>query len=228
MKEFITKHESLIKGLIAFILFFSSTYIQLLFVILFNINLTKITTRQATILSCVSSIIITLLLLILYRKELIKEWKIFKNNLSENLDIGFKYWMIGLGIMVVSNLILSVILKGGQANNEENIQKMIDAVPYLVLISAGICAPITEEILFRKVFKDNIKNKILFVLTAGFIFGYLHVSSAESLIQFLYIIPYSSLGLCFAISYLKTDTVFTSMSMHMMHNLILMIVSILM
>lgn len=227
MKSYINKHKNLIKGFIALCLFFSADFIQLFLIDLFNINIKNIGIKSATIISCATSIVITILLIILYRKDLIKEWKIFKKDLSNNLDTGFKYWMIGLALMVVSNLIINYVFKAGQANNEEAVQKMISAVPYLVLISAGICAPITEEIVFRKVFKDNIKNKIIFVLTAGLLFGYLHVSSAESFTQFLYIIPYSSLGLCFAISYLKTDTVFTSISMHMMHNIILTIVSIL-
>ena len=226
MKSYINKHKNLIKGFIALSLFFSADFIEL-FLVDFNINIKNIGIKSATIISCATSIVITILLIVLYRKDLIKEWKIFKKDLSNNLDIGFKYWMIGLALMVVSNLIINYVFKAGQANNEEAVQKMISAVPYLVLISAGICAPITEEIVFRKVFKDNIKNKIIFVLTAGLLFGYLHVSSAESFTQFLYIIPYSSLGLCFAISYLKTDTVFTSISMHMMHNIILTIVSIL-
>ncbi len=227
MNELIKKHKNLIKGIIAFILFFSSTYIQLFLVTLFKIDLKKISTKQATIISCISSGIITLLLILLYKNDLKKEWKTFKDNLQENLDTGFKYWMIGLLLMVISNLIINFVFKAGQANNEEAVQKMISSVPYLVLLSAGIFAPITEEITFRKVFKDNIKNKIIFILVAGIFFGYLHVSSANSIQQFLYIIPYSSLGICFAISYSKTDTVFTSMSMHMLHNMILTIFSIL-
>lgn len=228
MKQIITKYKNLIKGIITFTLFFSNSYLQLLMVKILNIDLKNITTKEATIISCVASGIITVLILLLYRKELIKEWKKFKNNLSDNLDIGFKYWLMGLGLMMVSNIIISFVFQAGQANNEQAVQKMISSVPYLVLISAGILAPITEEITFRKVFRDNIKNNILFILISGIVFGYLHVSSAESLAQFLYIIPYSSLGICFAISYSKTNTVFTSISMHMMHNIILTLFSILM
>ena len=61
---------------------------------------------------------------------------------------------------------------------------------------------------------------------AGIVFGYLHVADASGLLQFLYIIPYSSLGVAFAVMYNKTNTVFTSISMHMFHNLALTILSI--
>ena len=153
--------------------------------------------------------------------------KIFKDNLSENIDVGIKYWLLGLVGMMVSNLILNVVLNAGQAENEELVQKMIDTMPYLLLISAGILAPITEELVFRKAFKDNIKNKIIFPIVAGLVFGYLHVAGASSLVQFLYIIPYSSLGIACAVTYNKTNTVFTSISMHMFHNIALTLLSIL-
>lgn len=227
MMKFKDKYKTLIKGIITFMIFFSNTLIQIFFVKIFNINLDKITDKEATIISCAASFIITILLIAFYKKDLKKEWKIFKENLSENLDIGFKYWILGLGIMITTNLIINFIFRAGQANNEEAVQRMIKAVPYLLLIFAGVFAPITEEITFRKVFKDIIKNKVIYVLISGLLFGYLHVSSAESLAQFLYIIPYSSLGICFAISYVKTDTVFTSISMHMLHNTLLTLLSIL-
>ena len=166
------------------------------------------------------------MLILLYKNDLKNEWKIFKKDLSNNIDTGFKWWLIGLIGMVIFNIIISFILNAGQAENEQIVQKMIDTLPYLFIISAGVFAPINEEIIFRKVFKDNIKNELIFVLVAGFIFGYLHVSGASSIEQFLYIIPYSSLGISFAIMYNKTNTVFTSISMHMFHNTLLTILSI--
>lgn len=130
--------------------------------------------------------------------------------------------------MMISNFVISFLLNASQATNEQMVQKMISAMPYLLIISAGIIAPINEEILFRKVFKDNIKNKIICILVSGILFGYMHVTSATTILQFLYIIPYSSLGISFAVMYSKTDSIFTSMSMHMFHNTILTILSIIM
>ena len=224
MKEKLKKHNYLFKAIFCFILFFSNGFFQN---ILVNIlNLKDITTKDAVILNCIGSGIVVLLIALLYRKDLIKEWKIFKRNLAENIDIGIKYWLIGLFGMMAANLLITLIFNAEQANNEQAVQTMIDTLPYLVLLSAGIFAPISEEITFRKTFKDNIKNKILYILVSGIIFGYMHVTSANSLEQALYIIPYSSLGITFAIMYSKTNTVFTSITMHMAHNLILTILSI--
>ena len=128
--------------------------------------------------------------------------------------------------MVMSNFIIAFILGGGQATNEQGVQKMIDVAPIIMLITAGIIGPINEELIFRKCFKNILKNKWFFILISGIVFGYLHVSGANSLNQFLYIIPYSSLGIAFATTYYKTNTVFSSIFVHMLHNTILTLISI--
>lgn len=216
--------SNLTKALLSFFLFFSSSYLQMLLVNLFQIK--KVTSRLGVIINALSSLIIAILLILLYRKDLMKEFKIYKKNLADNIDIGIKYWLFGILGMMISNIIIGFVLNGGQAANEQAVQKMIHTLPYLVIVSAGILAPMIEEIVFRKTFKDNIKNGIIYILVSGIFFGYLHVAGADSLVQLLYIIPYSSLGIAFAIMYQKTNTVFTSMSMHMFHNIMLTVISI--
>ena len=223
--NFLKKHSKLIKGIFSLILFFSSVYIQEFLVLLFGIK--KITYKIAVILNASSSIILLVILFLLYSSDLKKEWKTFKDKWDKNLDIGIKYWLIGLLGMMVSNIILTFIFNNNGAENEQAVQKMISALPIVMVISAGLIAPIVEEITFRKVFRDNIKNDLAFVLISGIFFGFLHVYQSEGIGQFLYIIPYSCLGISFATMYKKTNTVFTSTMMHMFHNTVLTILSIL-
>ena len=214
-----------IKGTILICMFLESGIIQILFKNLLHIK--KVTVRDATILNFLSSLVFGIFLIIIYRKDLKKEWKIFKSNLSDNLDIGIKYWLIGLFFMMSTNILINLIWKSGTATNEQAVQKMITSLPFVMLLSAGILAPLNEEILFRQCFRDTFKNNIVFALASGIFFGFLHVSTATTLSQFIYIIPYSCLGISFAIMYVKTKSVFTSMMMHMAHNSILTLLSIL-
>lgn len=214
-----------IKGTILICMFLESGIIQILFKNLLHIK--KVTVRDATILNFLSSLVFGIFLIIIYRKDLKKEWKIFKSKLSDNLDIGIKYWLIGLFFMMSTNILINLIWKSGTATNEQAVQKMITSLPFVMLLSAGILAPLNEEILFRKCFRDTFKNNIVFALASGIFFGFLHVSTATTLSQFIYIIPYSCLGISFAIMYVKTKSVFTSMMMHMAHNSILTLLSIL-
>ena len=129
--------------------------------------------------------------------------------------------------MMISNILITIIFQAGGASNEQQVQKMIQTAPLFMFVNAGFIAPINEELLFRKNFRNIFKNNLIFILISGIFFGYLHVTSATSIGQLAYIIPYSSLGISFAIMYCKTNTVFTSISMHMMHNTILTLFSIL-
>ena len=98
---------------------------------------------------------------------------------------------------------------------------------YVTAILAIFIAPLTEELMFRGFIKKFIKNNILFVIVSSLIFGGLHVISANSFQQFLYIIPYSILGLAFSLNYVKTKNIVSNIFLHSAWNSIAVIVMIL-
>ena len=227
MEKLINK-KYLLRGILVLLLFWFSSLIQYIPIYLFHLDVKTLTIKQAVLLSVFASVVITFILFFVYRKELKEEFRIYRKNLGENFDVGLKYWLVGFLIMMVSNAILVFVFKSGGANNQKVVQKMVDTLPLLMLIDAGFIAPFNEEIIFRKTIKDVIKNKWLFVACSFLLFGGAHVfSSAETILDYLYIIPYGALGAAFAFAYSKTDTVFTSMTLHMLHNTLLTIISIL-
>lgn len=227
IKNFIN-WKGLILGIIVFLLFYFSSYFQLIPIILLNWDIRSITESQNVMLSTFSNIVLLLILFLIFRKDIIKEWKKFKLNFLENIDTGIKYWLVGLAIMMGSNIIINIVMNLGQAANEQAVQQMISALPWLMFINAGIIAPCTEELIFRKSFRKAFPNKWLFVFISALVFGSLHVvTSMTSPIELLYIIPYGALGGAFAYMYQKTDTIFTSIAMHMFHNSALILLSIL-
>lgn len=227
MKKIINK-KYILKSIITFILFYYSSYLQLIPILILNLNLDKLSGTNKVLLSMYSNIILLIILILLYKNDLKNEFKKFKENLNKNIDTGFKYWLIGLMTMFISNIIINIIIGNGQAENEKIVQQMITYAPYIMVINAGITAPIIEEITFRKAFKNVFNNKWLFILSSSLIFGSLHViTKLTSPLDLLYIIPYSSLGISLAYMYYKTDTIYTSITMHIFHNTILTILSIL-
>lgn len=226
MKNVNFKTKYLIRGIAVFFLFFYSAYLQCIPVLLFN-DFHNISPVKSVLLSTFSSTIVLFILFFIYRKDLIREFKIFKENFIENIDIGFRYWMLGLFIMMISNVIITYFLKGGGANNEVAVQKMINALPWLMVINAGFIAPFNEEMVFRKTLKDIFNKPIVLCILSFLLFGGAHViGNAKTLTDYLYIIPYGSLGASFAYSYYKTNTIFTSMFMHIFHNTVLICLSI--
>lgn len=221
------KLRYIIQGLLIFTLFWCSAYFQLIPIKLFGLNNENISGNMQVLLSTFSSIILLFILFLFYRKDLKKEFTIFKENFVENIDVGFRYWLIGLFIMMTSNIIITVFFKTGGANNENLIQEMLKKLPLVMVINAGLIGPFNEEIVFRKTLKDIFENKWVFAFLSFLLFGGAHViGSSKSIVDFLYIIPYGALGAAFALSYFETDTIFTSLTMHALHNTILVILSI--
>jgi len=227
MNNLSDKTKYIIKGTIVFLIFELSVYLQYIPIKLFNINLKTMTTTTATFISSFSTIITTMILFFIYRKDLKKDFKIFIKNKDKYMDIGIRCWIIGLLIMFASNFILNYLLKAGGANNEKAVQVMIKSVPLLMLIDAGILSPFNEELVFRKTLKDIFKNKWIFIILSFLLFGGVHVlSSAKTTLDYFYIIPYGALGAAFAYAYYETDNIFTPISLHMIHNIILILISI--
>lgn len=215
-----------IRLLIVFFLFFFSSYLQYIPIMLFKIKNFDGTT--SVLLNSFSNIVLFIILVIMYRKDLVREWKIFKEKSWHNIDIGIKCWLVGLFGMMAFNIILNTIFKANGATNEQAVQKMITAFPWLMLVNGGIIGPFIEEVTFRKAFKDVFKTKWLFIIFSGVVFGLMHVvSSFTSFSNFLYFIPYSSLGIAFCYAYYKTDSIYTSAFLHIFHNTSLILFSIL-
>ena len=228
-KEKNTNYLIIIRSIIMFFVYWFSAYLQLIPIKLFKITSETVNKNPniSVLLSLFSTLIVFIIILIVYRKDLIKEFKLFKNNFITCIDTGFKYWFIGVLIMFACNIILAFGFKSGGANNENLVQSFIKTLPILMGIDICLIGPFVEEIIFRKTIKDVFKNKWIFVALSFLLFGGAHViSNAKTIIDWLYIIPYGALGASFAYSYHKTDTVFTSMSIHMIHNTILFLLSV--
>lgn len=218
------------KALLVIFIFYFSSLFKYIPIKLFKINQETISNNysSAILISVFSAFCVSLCIIVIYRRELVKEFKIFKNHLLKCIDTGLACWVIGLVIMVISNLVFSYFFKAGGAKNEAAVQDLISAAPIYMALNVCLIAPFNEEMVFRKALRDISINKYIFIFLSFLIFGGAHViSSATTLTDFLYIIPYGILGGMFAYAYTKTDTIFTTITFHMIHNTALFLISIL-
>ena len=164
----------------------------------------------------------------MYYDSLVEDLKKFKENKSELFDTSFKIWSVGLILMAVFNIIINHFSPNELANNEEAIRSYINVSPFIMFISTAIAAPLVEELVFRKSFRVMFKNNAAFVLISGIVFGALHVIfSIENAYDYLYLLPYCSLGLAFSYMYYKTDNIWCPITMHAIHNGIMTVLNIL-
>ena len=172
-----------------------------------------------------------IILFLLYKDKIIKDFKEYVKEFGKNFELSFKYYFIGVIIMMASNLIITLFFSGASANNEEAVRNLIDTAPLYMIFSVSLYAPFVEELIFRNSIKDcvlcydnNKFTKYLYIFISGFIFALLHIlGQSTSYLDYLYLIPYMSLGVTFAALYHRTDNIFSSISMHALHNTITII-----
>ncbi len=219
-------YEKLIKQIKNYLIGFSAiaTYfilsqLQLLPFQLLNIDYNKIPLfGKIVYLLCYEAVLIGIIILI-HLKKLKKDAEDLKQNHKNYFKNCLKYWFIALFIMYISNFIIS-FLKEGLPNNEAIIREQFQISPIYIFVSAVLFAPVLEELIFRQSFRNIINNKWLFIIISGLVFGGMHVFNGENitLIDMLYIIPYSVPGMAFAYMLYKTDNIFVPMGFHMFHN----------
>lgn len=173
------------------------------------------------------SISFMLILYLIYRKDFKKDIKDYKKNIKEYLILGIKAWILTVLIMIISNFIISMFYTSS-STNEVKVQNYLKIYPIYMIFSAIIYAPFTEETIYRKCLKNTISNKYLYIIISGLIFGLLHtLGNISNTKELLYIIPYGVMGSGFAYLYEKKKNILLPITMHIFHNLLVLLISIL-
>jgi len=167
-----------------------------------------------------------IILFLIYKDKIKNDFKDYFKNLGINFEKSFKYYFIGVLIMMASNVIITIFFSSASANNEEAVRSLIDSAPLYMIFSVSLYAPFVEELIFRHSIRDCVMcygdNKLTrysYIFISGFIFALMHIlGQTTSNLDYLYIVPYMSLGVAFSALYSKTDNIFSSISMHALHN----------
>lgn len=198
---------------------------------LFQIDLNKLPESMKILYELSCNVGFMIVIYTLYHEIINDNFKKYFKNFKENVKQSIKYYAVGLAIMIISNIAINIFFNGANPNNENAVRTLIDMYPLYMFFSVGIYAPFIEELIFRKSIKDavigekeNIYTKYLYIILSGVIFSAMHVIGAtSSYLDYLYIIPYMSLGIAFAALYHKTDNIFTTITMHSLHNIVALI-----
>lgn len=214
--------KEFIKGIIVICSYF---LIQVIYCMPFSYLLIKNKISESTVYFFVF-IGMAITYIVYYRKSLLNDLKDLKKNYKTIFKTTIKYWLIGFGLMILSSMILTSLNIGTAANQEQNISLFKNA-PIIQSLIAIILAPITEELVFRRSFKNFTDNKHIFAITTGLIFGGIHVvsslTSLKNLPMILHIIPYSAVGIAFGYAYKKHNNILGTMLIHALHNTIAII-----
>jgi membrane protease YdiL (CAAX protease family) len=179
--------------------------------------------KSETICSFLSEVTFVLVLVLMYYKDLIKEAKTFKRDFKKSMKSSIKHYVMGIMSMIFFNLLITMILKNDISTNESQVREMLFNNTIYALINISIYAPISEEIIFRKSIQPLINNKWLYAFVCGVLFGGAHIltnvlGGTFVISDLIYILPYGSLGVAFALMDYENRSVFNSMTIHCLHN----------
>lgn len=221
-EELKERFKSIGIGLGVFGLYYFLPYLQSIPFNIYGINPNDLPIEVKIIYLISFYILLAALIVFIYNKKVSKDFEDMKKNSIKYFNKYIKYWLIGIGVMMISNLIIKLFIDSNLPNNEQTIRDIFGISPIYIFFSAVIYAPIVEELVFRYSFKKIFSNKWIFIILSGLIFGGMHVfNNFENLTDLLYIIPYSAPGIVFAYMLEKSDNVFVPISFHFIHNGIL-------
>lgn len=221
--------KDMLKGFGVILFYLITSAFSYDFISLFGINYNNLSITAKSIYLLFYEISITIIIIYVYRKDIIPNSKKFIKNNITYFKKYIKYWFIMLILMMLSNLVIINFTSSNISENQETIIETLKFAPIYTFLVTVFVAPILEELVFRLSFKKIFAHtKSLFIISSGLIFGAMHVlGSFNQLIDLLFIIPYSIPGFIFAYIYTKSNNICVPISIHFIHNGIMMCLNIL-
>ena len=221
--------KNMFKGIKVLILYLFMSVLSYIFLALFGINLDNLNLIAKQIYLILFEAGITFIIVLMYKDDFISNFKDFKENYSTYLKKYIKYWFIALILMLLSNIIVSFFTNSFESENQKIIMEQFHKIPIYAFVTILFLTPILEELVFRLSFKKIFPHtRFLFVLFSGLFFGFIHVIGyLDNINDLLFIIPYSIPGFIFAYTYTKSNNIFIPISLHLIHNLVMIIILIL-
>lgn len=218
--------KGLLIGIFCFIFYLFSFSIVYRLTNLIGLNYDKLSLFYQYLYDLGYELLLVSIIIFIFRKTFIPNLKLFIKDFKKYLDEYFKYWILILVLMLISNIIIAPFATES-AVNQQSVVDLLVKYPVVIFIEAVFIAPILEELIFRKCLRNIIYfNKPLYIILSGLIFGFMHVMGESTLGGFLYIIPYSIPGMVFAYTYVKSDNICVPISIHLIHNFTLILLNL--
>ena len=206
--------NKLVKGIITLILYFLYPFF-LGYILPSSVN----STTTELVVRTVCDIIFISIFVILYKDDIKKEFKTFKKKPFKIIGTSLLYLLLAIILMAISVGIVGMITGGYQPHSQLGINELWPKIPIYAIWLTFIVSPFTDEIAFRKTFKDIVPSKTLYVVLSSLTYGFYMIGySASSFNDVLCIIPYALFGVAIALSYLKTKTIFSPILIRILYS----------
>lgn len=181
-----------------------------------------------TLLNFLVYVFATIPIFIIFRKEVIYDFKLFKNDKAKMLETiinGFVLMIVlGIGANMLTLLLKTIFKITGDATNQEAINAALQSkTMILMLVTSVFFAPVVEELIFRKAIFSLVKTPKLSIIISSILFSLMHVLSEPNFLHaIINIIPYLTMGifLGFYYEYKANKNIAVLISIHFLNNLL--------
>lgn len=171
----------------------------------------------------------------LVRDVLKRSFLYFKNNFKFNIKLILKYVLYIQLANIVISLLIQFFVGDMNPGNQELIEAGFGQLPILYGFTAVIFAPIVEEIVFRGVFYQQLRNRksyIFPILMSSLSFGIIHTLPIYMMNgnpkELIFVLVYAAMGFFMVRAYEESGNIWTSIGVHFIHNGLATILMILM
>lgn len=202
---------------------------------LYIIWILKFSSITPTLYNFIIHVLFLLIVILIFKKDLVLNLKELKHTRKKKISRIFLYFLGFLGIMILSNILISVItsILGTnfvQDSSSDAIAKVFNIVPFgtlFVCFLTIIFYPIVEELVFRKSLRPALKNSVLFVIITSLLSWYFQVTLLNPNINEFILAIQTFLNSIFAgIIYVKTNNIIYTISSRMLFNVFICIMQL--
>ena len=137
------KIKEIIKFILIFLLYLLYSDIIIIILTKLGVNIKILPNNLKIAIMFLINLSLMIMLFIFYRKSIKENFKDFKSNFKTYIKDNFKYYVIGLLVMIISNIIISFFVEGN-STNETLIREYINIMPIYMIFSSCIYAPFAE------------------------------------------------------------------------------------
>ncbi len=211
--------NKLIKGIGVFSLYILVPYV----ISMFLPSITKSSVTEL-VYRLILMFLLLLFFIFLYKDDLIKDIKAFREKPMKIIGKSLIFFAIlVVGLPVISAIIYAVYPEFNYTNSSI-IDMLYQKNVFIMIFYVFIVTLFTEQIVFRKVFKDILHNKYFFIIFSGILYGVFQVGyNISSLNDVISIIPFTFMGIILSVSYEKTDNIMAPCFVYLFYDLFILI-----
>lgn len=198
-------------GLSLLVFNYLSVAVVLILMLGFNMDFSDENYFNLSLLNFIASLAIMIVILLinfnLVKDGIRKAKETYKTSvvlkfLKNVIVVTLTLYLVRFAASYVSALLASIFnLESTTIDNQTMIESLLGSAPAMMIISACLLAPISEELLFRGAIKGAIKNKRVFITVSGITFGLAHITDS-----FLFIFEILLIGMLLSYLMNKENT----------------------